>query len=208
MGFEDSCFDDTDDDIIRTALDSGHPFLDGISLERLDREHSVRLRIDDPFLPFANGGFGTPSGKCEFHAETLGYEPPVESRAGDKLLAARFPLEMISPKNGDSMNSTFGYRAEIDAQTAVLTIHPADAAPRAIRTGDTVRIFNERGQCVLRASVSGMIAEGVVCAPSVRWPKMAPGRDAVNMLTSQRLTDKGAGPVFYSCLVQVEKIGD
>jgi anaerobic selenocysteine-containing dehydrogenase len=208
MGFAEPCFSDTDDDMIRTVLDSGHPFLDGISLERLEREHSVRLRIGDPFLPFAAGGFGTPSGKCEFHAETLGYEPPVESRAGDRGLAARFPLEMISPKNGDSMNSTFGNRGEVDARTALLTLHPADAAPRAIGTGDAVRIFNERGQCVLRAAVSDTIAEGVVCAPSVRWPKLAPDGNSVNMLTSQRLTDKGGGPAFYSCLVQVEKIGD
>jgi anaerobic selenocysteine-containing dehydrogenase len=208
MGFEDPCFGDTDDDMIRTLLDSRHPFVDGISLERLDREHSVRLRIGDPFLPFAEGGFGTPSGKCEFHAETLGYEPPVESRAGDRSLAARFPLEMISPKNGDSMNSTFGYRPEVDAQTAVLTLHPADAAPRAIVTGDAVRIFNDRGQCVLRASVADTVAEGVVSVPSVRSPRLAPDGNSVNMLTSQRLTDKGGGPTFYSCLVQVEKIGD
>jgi anaerobic selenocysteine-containing dehydrogenase len=208
MGFEDPCFGDSDDDMIRTLLDSRHPFVDGISLEQLDREHSVRLQIGDPFLPFASGGFGAASGKCEFHAGTLGYEPPVESRAGDKRLAARFPLELISPKNGDSMNSTFGYRAEVDAQTAVLTLHPVDAAARAIVTGDAVRIFNDRGQCVLRASVADTVAEGVVCAPSVRWPRLARDGNSVNMLTSQRLTDKGGGPVFYSCLVQVEKIGD
>ncbi len=208
MGFEELCFSDTDDDMMRTVLDSGHPFLDGISLQRLEGEHSVRLRIGDPFLPFAEGGFGTPSGKCEFHAETLGYEPPVESRAGDKRLTARFPLEMISPKNGDSMNATFGNRAEVDAQTAVLTLHPADAAPRAIGNGDAVRIYNDRGQCVLRAVVSDTVAEGVVCAPSVRWPKRAMDGNSVNMLTSQRLTDKGGGASFYSCLVQVERIGD
>ena len=84
MGFDEPCFQDTDDDMIRTLLDTRHPFLDGITLEQLDREHSVRLKIGDPFLPFANGGFGTPSGKCEFHAETLDYEPPVESRLGDR----------------------------------------------------------------------------------------------------------------------------
>jgi anaerobic selenocysteine-containing dehydrogenase len=48
----------------------------------------------------------------------------------------------------------------------------------------------------------------VVCSPGVRWPKLAPGGNAVNMLTSQRLTDKGGGPTFYSCLVEVEKVGD
>lgn len=208
MGFDDPCFRDTDDDMLRTLLDTDHPFLDGLTLDRLDAEHSIRLKIGDPFLPFANGGFGTPSGKCEFHAETLGYEPPVESRLGDASLSSRFPLEMISPKNDDSMNSTFGYRPDNDAQTATLKLHPADAGPRAIATGDAVRVFNDRGQCMLRAEVSGTIARGVVAVPSTRWPKLAADGNTVNMLTSQRLTDKGGGPTFYSCLVQVERMGD
>ena len=208
MGFDEPCFHDSDDDMIRTLLDSRHPFVAGITLEQLDREHSVRLNIGDPFLPFANGGFGTPSGKCEFHAETLAWEPPVESRLGCAELTARYPLEMISPKNDDSMNSTFGYRPDVDSQTAVVVIHPSDAARRDISTGDAVRMFNDRGQCILRAEVAKTVAEGVVAAPAVRWPKLALDGSSVNMLTSQRLTDKGGGPTFYSCLVQVEKIGD
>ena len=208
MRFDDPCFSDSDDEMIRTALDTRHPFLDGITLEQLDREHSVRLKLGDPFLPFANGGFGTASGKCEFHAETLGYEPPLESRLGNTALLSKFPLEMISPKNDDSMNSTFGFRPDTDAQTAVLTIRPSDAESRKIATGDAVLMFNERGRCMLRAEVSTRIASGVVVAPSVRWPKLAGDGNSANMLTSQRLTDKGGGPSFYSCLVQVEKIGD
>jgi len=61
---------------------------------------------------------------------------------------------------------------------------------------------------VLRASVDGHVPPGVACAPAIRWPRRAPGRRNVNALTSQRLTDAGGGPVFYSCLVEVEKIGD
>jgi len=40
---------------------------------------------------------------------------------------------------------------------------------------------------------------------STRWPKLAADGNNANSLTSQRLTDKGGGPEFYSCLVQVEK---
>ena len=113
MGFDDQCFRDSEDIMIRSLLRSGHPFLEGITLERLDREHSIRLNISAsgaPFLPFREGGFGTPSGKCEFGAEALDYTPPVESRFGDESLKSRYPLELISSKNDDSMNSTFGYR--------------------------------------------------------------------------------------------------
>jgi anaerobic selenocysteine-containing dehydrogenase len=206
MGFEEPCFRDSDDDMIRGLLDSGHPFLEGITLEALDAQHSIRLKLPDPFVPFAEGGFGTPSGKCEFHAESLGFEPPVESRAGDRELGARFPLELISPKNDDSMNSTFGNRADTDANTSILTIHPVDAAGRGIASGDAVLVFNGRGKVMLRAKVADTVMAGVVCAPSVRWPKKAPDGSGINVLTSQRLTDRGGGPTFYSCLVQVARM--
>jgi anaerobic selenocysteine-containing dehydrogenase len=210
MGFEEACFQDSEDDMIRTLLGSGHPFLDGISIERLEREHSVRLNLSppgEPFLPFANG-FGTASGKCEFGAEMLEYTPPVESRLGDKALREKYPLELVSSKNDDSMNSTFGNRPAVDAETAALHLHQRDAGPRGIVTGDRVRMFNDRGSLLLTAKVGDAVAPGVARAPSSRWPgKAMDGRNA-NALTSDRLADHGGGPTLYSCLVQVERCGD
>ena len=208
MGFGDPCFAESEDDMIRGLLDSPHPFVRGITLERLDREHSVRLNIPEPFLPFAAGGFGTANGKCHFHAETLDYTPPVESRHGDQALRRKYPFELVAAKNDDSMNSTFGHRDAVDSQTAVLHLAAADAARLGIRTSDAVRIYNDRGSAILEARVDGTVRPGVVAAPSVRWGKRAPGRRNVNALTSDRLTDAGGGPTFYSCLVQVERAGD
>ncbi len=211
MGFDDPCFAESEDDMIRTLLDSPHPFLRGITLELLERERFVRLKVSEagePFLPFAAGGFGTPDGKCHFRAEELDYAPPVESRLGDAELRRKFPLELISAKNDDSMNSTFGHRDSVDRSTAELHLNSADAAGRGIQSGEQVRIFNARGSCVLAAVVDGSVLPGVVSAPSVRWGKRAPGRRNVNALTSERLTDFGGSPTFYSCLVQVERIGD
>jgi anaerobic selenocysteine-containing dehydrogenase len=206
MKFTESCFGDSDDAMIRTLLTGGHPFIEGITLEELEAKKSIRLKLEDPFLPFAEGGFGTPSGKCEFRAESLDYEPPVESRAGAADLVRRYPLELITPKNDDSMNSTFGFRAEVDQQTNIVVIHPMDAAVRGIETGDQVRLRNDRGVCVLRAEVEATVAVGVLSAPSVRWPKMASGGNSVNMLTSQRLADLGGSPAFYNCLVEAERL--
>lgn len=211
MGFDDPCFDDTDDDLVRDTLGSGHPFLQGITVEQLDREHFVRLNVaerDKAFLPFASGGFGTQSGKLDFGADQLEYTPPQESRLGSEALRARYPLEMVASKNDDSMNSTFGYRDSVDAQTSVLQMHTGDAITRGIRTGDLVCAFNDRGSLVLKADVNGKVRQGVVRAPSTRWNKLASDRRNVNVLTSDRLTDIGGGPVFYSCLVEVEKCGD
>jgi anaerobic selenocysteine-containing dehydrogenase len=211
MGLDDPCFQESEDDMIRGLLASGHPFLEGITLERLEREHSVRLNVspeETPFLPFAKGGFGTPSGKCEFGAEDLEYSPPAESRFGNAKLRRRYPLEMVSSKNDDSMNSTFGNRPEVDRQTAVLHIHSTDAEKRGIRNGDRVRTFNDRGSLILTAEVDGVVPPGVVRVPSVRWGKLSPDGSSANALTADALTDIGGGPTFYSCLVEVEPCGD
>src|SRR5258708_20522160 len=123
--------------MIRTLLDSDHPFIKGITLEELDRDRSVRLRVarnGDAFLPFAEGGFATASGRCELQLPD--YTPPLESRFGSGSLAAKYPLELISPKNDDSMNSTFGNRPDTDRQTSMLALHSADAAEPRIATGD------------------------------------------------------------------------
>ena len=211
LGFDEPCFRDSEDDMIRGLLASDHPFVKGITIEQLDREHSVRLNVapaDEPFLPFAKGGFGTASGKCEFRPAEIEYTPPVESRLGAAELRAKYPLEMLSSKNDDSMNSTFGYQPDTDRQTSVLWLHRDDADQRGIRNGDPVRVFNDRGEVLLRAEVDGKVRSGVVRAPSVRWAKSSANGQGINSLTSDRLTDIGGGPVFYSCLVQVEKCGD
>ena len=210
MGFEETCFQDSEDDMIRGLLAGGHAFLDGITLEKLDDERWVRLNVaakDEPFLPFAKG-FATPSGKFEFGAESIEYKPPRESRWGDADLRHKYPLEMVSSKNDDSMNSTFGYRAGVDEETSALWLHPGDASSRGISAGDRIRAFNDRGSLLLRAEITTAVRPGVARAPSVRWPKRsADGRNA-NALTSDRLADMGGGPTFYSCLIEVERCGD
>jgi anaerobic selenocysteine-containing dehydrogenase len=209
MGFTDAAFTESEDDMIRGILSSGHPHLAGITLERLDQEHSIRLNLGDgPFQPFKEGGFGHPDGKADLRPEGLDYVPPIESRHGDAALRSRYPLEFLSPKNHDSMNSTFGNRADVDAQTALVYLNSADAAARGIATGDSVRVFNGRASLVLRAEVDGVVGPGTVSSPSLRWPKRQPGGLNINALVSERLTDIGAGATFYSCLVQVEKCGD
>ena len=211
LGFSDPCFRDSEDGMIDQLLASEHPFVKGIAREQLEREHSVRLNVSaagQPFLPFAQGGFATPSGKCEFGAEDLQYIPPRESRFGDKQRAAKFPLELVTPKNDDSMNSTFGNRESLDRETGVLAMHAEDAQARGIASGDRVRVFNDRGSCILLAEPNGAVRRGVVRSTSVRWPKLAADGNNVNVLTSDSLTDIGGGPVFYSCLVEVERCGD
>lgn len=212
MGFSEPCFRETPDEAIAAILASGHRFLDGITLERMQAEQSVRLNISapgEPFLAHRDGNFPTPSGQCELGGEALRYTPPVESRLGDAVLRQRYTLEMVSSKNNDSMNSTFGHRASVDEQTSKAWLHPRDAEARRIRNGDLVRLYNDRGSIRLEALVGDRVRPGVVRVPSTRWAKSSPDHESVNSLTTdERLTDIGNGPVFYSCLVEVERCGD
>ena len=166
-------------------------------------------------MPFASGTLATPSGKIEFYSETLarkgqdalpGFQPPVESRWGED--AKRYPLEFLSRKADNYMNSTFanldGHR-KMEARTSQrLEMHPTDAKSRRIADGDKVRVWNDRGEIVLTALVDGSVPEGVV-AGRMDWAKFNNGGANLNALTSERLTDIGAGATFYSVLVEVAK---
>ena len=194
--------------MIRTLLDSEHPFIKGITLEELEREHFVRLRMPGTVpavrrgrLRHARRQVPLSRGNPRLHAAG-----GVAARRPE--LGAKFPLEMIPPKNDDSMNSTFGHRDSVDRQTATVHIAATDAAHRGIANDDQVRLWNDRGSCLLVARIDDTVRPGVVCAPAVRWSKRGVGGRNVNALISERLTDAGGGPTFYNCLVEVERIGD
>jgi anaerobic selenocysteine-containing dehydrogenase len=88
-------------------------------------------------------------------------------------------------------------------EPGVLEIHTSDAAKRGIHDGDSVRVFNLRGEQVLRARVNGAVQPGVVAA-ALNWAKLSPGGSNINVLTSEKLTDMGNSATFYSVLVEVE----
>jgi anaerobic selenocysteine-containing dehydrogenase len=206
MGLTDPELQASDDDLIRDALNTDHRFLQGITLARLESDGFVRLNLPQPFLPHARGAANA-AGKFDL-AVPFDYRPPHESRLGDPRLVSRYPLELVSSKAHHGLNSTFAHTPEVEEETSRLQMHVDDAAPRGIADGDPVRVFNERGGVLLQASVNGGVRPGVVYAPSVRWPKQMPNGHGINVLTSQRLTDFGGGPTFFSCLVEVERCGD
>ncbi len=216
MGFTEECFRDSDEDICRQALESSSPRMRGIEWESLKEKGWQRLEVPERFAPFAEGSFGTPSGKCEFYSETakgMGMDPlpsfiaPRESAQSNPALAKKFPLAIISPPNRHFLNSSFANLpfAIAEAGEPSLDIHPADAGARGISEGDTVRIFDDRGSFTARARVGDKAREGVVVALSVWWKKLSADRRNANEVTSQSITDIGRGATFYDCLVEVKK---
>jgi len=217
MGFEEPCFRDSDDDLARQALASGHPNLAGIDWETLKQAGWQRLALPERYAPFARGGFHTPSGKCEFYSESLKaqgldplpfYNPPAELPATNPALARKYPLNFLSPPVRNFLNSSFANLPRFRALEGEpgLELHPEDALARSIADGDRVRVYNDRGSVTLRARVNGKPRRGVVVAPSVWWRKFAPDGRNANELTSQRIADLGGAATFYDCLVEVERI--
>jgi anaerobic selenocysteine-containing dehydrogenase len=217
MGFTEACFHDSDDELARQAIGSGHANLAGIDWETLRRKGWQRLALPRTYAPFAEGGFHTPSGKCELYSESLaqqgfdplpGYAPPAELPSSNPALARKYPLNFLSPPVRNFLNSSFANLKRFrDAEgEPALELHSADAAPRGIRDGDRVRVFNDRGSVELRARVNDKPRRGVVVAPSVWWRKFAPDRRNANDLTSQRTADMGGAATFYDCLVEVRRV--
>ena len=203
MGLTDPCLSESDEQMARHALKWEHPHLHGVTFERLEREGSVRLSVADPFVPFAEGGFPTASGRCELYAD---YVPPREGPTSNPERARTYPLAFISPPAHHFLNSTFSAQPTFVRREGgpSLTLHPEDAAVRRIADGAMVRTFNDRGSFLARARVSEAARRGVVVGLSVWWPKTCPGGRNANAVTSQELTDLGGGATFYDALVEVE----
>ena len=206
MGFNDdpteTCFSDSDETLCRAVYGSKVDFN-----ELLDKGFAT-LALPD--APFAEGGFPTPSGKCEFFSARLvaqgldglpDHVPNYETWG----TSSQYPLAMISPPARHFLNSTFvnvKSLRHIEAEP-VLEIHADDAARRGITTGAVVNVFNQRGTYQVKAEVSARARPGVVNGIGIWWRKFGLQGTNVNQLTSQRLTDLGRGPVFYDCLVEV-----
>jgi anaerobic selenocysteine-containing dehydrogenase len=215
MGMTDPLMRDDDLTLIRQALASQSPKLCGVTLDGLLAKGWMRLNVPTPYLPFVNGEFTTPSGKCEFYSERMAelgfdplptYIPPYESVERDPALVARYPLTLISSPAHTFLNSTFVNVTSLRRQTKEpeVLLHPADAERRAIAVGAMVTVRNDRGAFLARARVEPSIREGVVWAPSIWWGKLASDGANANQTTSQRETDLGHGPVFYDNQVEVE----
>jgi anaerobic selenocysteine-containing dehydrogenase len=210
------CLHDSDEEIARQALGSGHPALRGITLETLKERGWMRLAYPDPFVPFADG-FPTPSGKLEFVSERMatagldplaGYTPPYEAAQRDTPLAQRYPLALIAGADHYFLNSLFANVAGQLRRSGppVVRIHPDDAAVRGLVTGQEARVFNDRGAFVALVEVTDRVRRGVVASTKGRWPRHVKGGATVNATVDERDADMGGGAVFHDNRVEIARL--
>jgi anaerobic selenocysteine-containing dehydrogenase len=236
MGFDEPEWGRTDEEMARDFIDWDSPFMAGITLEGLKQNGYMRVRIGDKDTraPHAEGNFPTPSGKCEFKSNAAkdgnfvpapfragyeafqdggyvdplpGYNPSFESPESAPELAAKYPLNIISPKAHGFLNSQYANEAKQLRRQGepVVIMHPIDAETRGIREGDEVRVFNDRGGFVGSAHVSTDTMKGVVASYLGHWSVDSKSKSAVNSVSSDRTANLGRAPTFSDNLVQVAK---
>ncbi len=201
MGFEEPFFRKTAHELIQLLLSIPSPLREGIDEKGLWEGRAVELRLrKDPHRPF-----GTPSGKIEI----LNQREPM-------------PLPDYLPPYGGSREfrlmtapSLYGLNSSFREQDRLLRLergmfllmNPRDALAKELSQGQRVIAFNELGEVPFILKLSSGVPKGVVVAEGVWWLAHCPGPRSVNALTSQKLTDRGAGSTFYDNTVDVRPAG-
>ena len=216
MGLEEPALFDSDEELARAALDSDHPALEGITLERLKETGWVRMNYPKPYLPFRER-FPTESGKFEFYSERAErdgvgvyphFVPPREAyrKPGDSSEVDDGSLILLSPANKYLLNSLFANSPHHKrAGGPVATVHPQDAKRLGLEQASHVRIFNSRGHYHATLEISDTTAIGVVLSPKGQWPKLTDGNSA-NATIEERDSDMGRGAVFSDNRVFLEAV--
>jgi anaerobic dimethyl sulfoxide reductase subunit A len=185
-----------------------------------------KYRHPEPFIAFQEQveqgkPFPTPSGKIELYSPRLAamdrpgeipaiprYIPAWEGPADP--LRSHYPLQCIGwhyKRRCHSIYDNVDVMEEAGPQEA--WINPADAARRRIRTGDRVRVFNDRGALVIPARVTPRVMPGVVAIPQGAW--WEPDKDgtdrggSLNVLTSLRPTPLAHANAQHTMIVQIER---
>jgi len=213
MGMDNPLLQEDDESLCRLALQNPRNLQSAapVTWDALLKDGFAHWPVAD--APFAQGGFPTASGKCEFFSERLAAQgldglPDYLPNYEPANAQATYPLAMISPPARNFLNSSFvNVKSLRDMEgEPLLEIHPDDAATRQVKDGAMVRVFNDRGSYQCKAQISTRAQVGMVVGLGIWWRKLGTDGKNVNELTSQRLTDMGRAPVFYDCAVQVEML--
>lgn len=220
-------FPDSDDEIIKTAINDSWAERIGFTLDRVKEEGAVKVWYQDPDKPNVclgfDGTFPTPTGRAEFYnpnprpraqsgtslrfdpvSERLPFfSPPVEAWPTSPV-HDKYPLAFFQEHTRWRVHTQYAevpMLRELDPGPTV-RMNPTDAANRSIETGDTVEIFNDRGHVVVTAIVSDALPEGMVSLPK-GWLGHQHIAGAPSELTHMRLNPASVNQSFFDVAVEI-----
>ena len=209
-------FDQSPDTYLRDMIETtGHPLLEGITLERLKREDAVFLnRPRAPYVAFKDLEFKTPSGRIEIYKEELlpqgaelpYYREPIEA-SPENPLHRRYPLNLLFSHSRHRIHSTFANMPRVKQlePEPVVEMHGADAEQRSIGDDHFVRVYNQRGSVRLKCRINIDLRPGVVVISEGSWVKDFPEGDPYS-LTHELVSATSENYAFYDTLVEVEAV--
>jgi len=196
MGFDEAALHANEDELLGTALDGATSRLGGGGVDTLRKEGILPVHFDGgrELIQMVTDHPTTASGKIELAPAALGplrYEPQS---------TVEFPLTLISPASGRTINSTFG---EFNLREPHLVMHPDDAIARGLRDGMAVRVYNHLGDVHVPLTVSPEVKPGVVSLAKGMWRSSSANGQTVTALIPDHLTDIGGGACFNDARVEV-----
>ena len=197
MGFEESFFGLTTDEVINQLIDPPTPWLESVDLAKLQEGRPVELSLPENYKTT----FLTPSGKIElYNPNEVELLPRYFEPYGDDA-----PFYLMSTPSLYSLNSSFNERPDLLSKkgAAYLQMNSKDAENKNLQDGQGVIAFNERGEVHFILKLTTKVPRGVVVTEGLFWNESASGECGVNALTSQRLTDKAAGSTLYDVKVDI-----
>ena len=233
MGYQEENFTWSDSECLQHYVDWDAPACEGIDLDYLRKQGFARLNVGtkDNRAPHREGKFPTPSGKCEFKldgaknfvagpfrqmyegfqpGESLDslpdYVPSRETTESNPELAAKYPLNIVSPKSHGFLNSCYAnmdHKIKGQGEQFVL-VNGVDAGARGIQNGTKIRVFNDRGAFEGNAQITDDVNPGIVVATLGYWRQLNNG--TVNCISSAEFVDMGNAPTFSDNLVQIEAL--
>ena len=147
----------------------------------------------------------TPDGKVNLFSRELHEGAPSGLYVyRDDSAAETYPLVLLSPASEKTITSTLG---ELRPRLASIQIHPRDAGPRDLTTGDVARVFNELGEVHCPVTVNPDMKPGTVGLPKGLWQKSTMNGSTANALVPDSLTDLGDGACFNDARVEIHAGG-
>lgn len=172
----------SEEEYIRACIDgTKDPTLQGLTLEKLVENQGVftqSCQLNSIRRAYVDR-FGTPSGKLEFYYENMlpygqevpRWEAPNECGA-DNPLREKYPLYFATFKSKYRVhNQYWDSQWNNQFEQAHIEMNQIDLDSRGLKSGDKVRIYNDRGEFVTDVLHNEAVRPGCVRMPSGAWKK-------------------------------------
>jgi anaerobic selenocysteine-containing dehydrogenase len=200
--FEESCFADTDADLVDQAVAASSPGMNNRSPMQHLVDEAIDMSVGNKESLLRDAPPATPSSKIELYSASL-EESCGEGLPHFKPMSSDRRFIVISPSSDKRTNSTFGGVTGHD-EDMVVEMNPADAASLSLAEGEKVRLFNEQGDVVLPLVLNLGVRESVLYVPKGAWLKSSLTGHTVNALIPSHRADLAGGACYNDCRVDVE----